>query len=163
MTRLVLLEIEYNMFTYLGLGRLTDDTCHCVSVSWQCVYVGLGSHVPNTRCWVSASRYQHVYRRMECQCVHSTQMSVIVPNHLYHKNNGTESKACATNYQPDPQLFSCQTAVACCIPNRPVISWSQIGDLILCTLQTLMGLFVNPCKILLIFLFMYWLKKLLKW
>lgn len=51
-------------------------------MSRQCVDVGLGTHIPDPCGRISTCGDQHVYRRVQSQCVDSTQMPMIVSDYL---------------------------------------------------------------------------------
>lgn len=69
-------------YQYLGLCCLTPDLSHCVIVADQCMDTGLGPDVPHPGWPVSPTGQQHVYRGVEIHGVHSTQVTVIVPDGL---------------------------------------------------------------------------------
>ena len=72
----------YNDPTNLRFSSLAYNTSNCVCMSCQCMDICLGPHIPDTACYISTSCYQNINVWMQCQTIHSTEMSMIVPNHL---------------------------------------------------------------------------------
>jgi len=85
----------HNDQTNLWFSSLAYNASNCVCMSCQCMDICLGPHVPDTACYISTSCYQNINVWMQCQTIHSTEMSVIVPNHLKWNTVPLFCKSCS--------------------------------------------------------------------
>ena len=70
------------MHAYLWVGSLSEHVSHCVGVTSEGVYAGLGPHVPHTSGGVPPSSEQHVDGGMQRHAIYSTEMTVVVTYYL---------------------------------------------------------------------------------
>ena len=64
----------------LRLITLTDDVFNCVGVTCKDMDLVLGTHVPDSSCGISASSDEEVELRVECECIDTTEVSVVLPD-----------------------------------------------------------------------------------
>ena len=84
---------NYIYSIYLRIWCLCQNIGHCVGVSSEGVDAGLCPHVPHAGRGVPASSQEDVDGRVEGHAVDTTQVTVVVTDHLHTSKHSTQYTA----------------------------------------------------------------------